>query len=335
MRYRSDEQRRQATHAVAAALVLGFSLLFLSYLLYRLNISTFARRLDPILHAFNTVGLTGLATVNVGLPGHILAIWGVATLVSAAVLCRTKDDVYRRVVLYGGCLCVCYFWQEFFSLMEPRHIPIYYAGPCLALGFYLLLRHPAGLAARLMSGTALAVTLAGALAFSVYYNHPNLNPVLGPKVDVTLPKLTGLRESPERADTLLRLFEAFDSYGCRGRTFVTLHGTPILYYLFDVEPPRGLEYVYVPYIFNPNRVLQTLEQSRSWCVFVSWNWLDWPTPGSKPGTEPVMEYLRQYSKQIVRLSPRARPVHAYDDFVLYLGPRTLTEQARRSAPERK
>jgi hypothetical protein len=330
-RHQPPEQRRRASHTAAAAFVLGFGLLLLACLLNRLNLWSFATRLDPVLRAAGSVGLTGLAQLNGNLPAHVIAVWGVAVLVSVLVLCREPSETYRRVVLCACCLYVCYLWQEFFSLMDPRLMPIYYAGPCFGLGFWLLLRRPAALAARVMSASALAVAVAGALAFSVFYNHPNLNPVLGHKVGLTIPKLAGLRESPARADTLQSLVQAFDSYGCRGRTLLTFQATRFLYYLFEVEPPRGLEYLYVPYIFDSSRVMQTLEQSGSWCVFVSWNWLDWPTPQAKAGTEVVMDYLQQHSERIVRLSPRAEPVHPYDDFVLYAGP-AMSDRFRHPAP---
>jgi hypothetical protein len=320
MRSRSPEQRRRALQTVAAVVILGFSLVFLSYLLYKLNVSTFGAALDPVLQIATRLKFRTLGALNQGLAAHVIALWGVSVLILALVLCRERSEAYRRVVLFGTCLYACYVFQQFFSLMDPRLIPIYYAGPCLAMGFYLLLRREGGAAARLMSGAALAAAFTGALAFSVYYNHPNLNPVLGPKVDVIVPKLAGLKESPDRADTLRRLVEAFEEYGCRERTFVTFNATSVLYYLFDVEPSPGLEYLYVPHIFDTHTVLRTLRESRNWCVFHSWNWLNWPADVSKPGTEEVMEYLRSHSTDIISLSPRDRPVHPYDDFVVYLGP---------------
>jgi hypothetical protein len=225
------------------------------------------------------------------------------------------------VLLYAGCLYLCYLWQELFSLMDPRAIPVYYAGPCLALGFYLLLRQPGGLACAWLRGGALALTLAGGIAFSICYCHPNLNSVLGEKVDVPIPKLLGLKESPQRLETLQALYHAFDEYDCRGRTLITFQATPLLNYLFEVKPPQKLEYIYVPYFDDPDTILRTLQQSPKWCVFVSWNWLDFPGQReAKTRTDPIMEYLRSRSRQIVRLSPRDKPAHYYDDFVLYLGP---------------
>ncbi len=320
LRRRSVEERRRAQHTIAAALVLGLSILFLSYLLYKLNLWAFAQRLEPLLGLAKVVELDNLGALSEGLAPHVIALWGISVFVLTMVLCRERDDAYRRVTLFGACLYACFLFQEFFSLMDPRLVPIYYAGPCLALGFFLLLRRPPNVAARLMASSALAVTLAGSVAYSLNYNHPNLNPVLGDKVDVAIPKLTGLKESPERADTLGRLVDAFEDHDCRNRTVVTFNATPVLHYLFDAEPPLGTEYLYVPYIFDADAVLRTLRQSPRWCVFVSWNWLDWPKRWPRPATEPIMDYLRGHSTEIIRLSPRARPVHPYDDFMLYLGP---------------
>ena len=205
--------------------------------------------------------------------------------------------------------------------MDPRAIPVYYAGPCLALGFYLLLRQEGGRAAGWLRGAAVGLTLAGGIAFSLYYNHPNLNSVMGEKVDVPIPKLRGLKESPQRLETLQALYHAFEKYHCRGRTLISFNCTPLLYYLFEVQPPLGLEYIRVPFTWFPDRILQTLRESRQWCVFVSWTYLEIPPQFHlQVRNGPVIEYLRSHSQKIVPLSSRDKPAHHYDDFVLYLGP---------------
>jgi hypothetical protein len=119
--------------------------------------------------------------------------------------------------------------------------------------------------------------------------------------------------------TLQRLVSAYDDYDCGGRKILTFNTTPFLYYLFDVDPPRGLEYIFMPYFFDRDLLLRTLRDSRDWCVFVSWNaiaspaWLE-----TRRQAEPVMQYLNEHSDPIVPLAIGSHPVHRYDDFVLYV-----------------
>jgi hypothetical protein len=306
---------------LTTAIILGLCLLFFLVMLKQLGVWQGGGWLDPVLRLGAAVGLEGLGLLGRGTAFNVMATWGLAVLIMTLVLCAETDESYRRVLLCSGCLYLCYLWQEFFSLMDPRGIPVYYAGPCLALGFYLLMRRPGGQAVAWLRGAALVITFAGGIIFSLFYNQPNLNSLLGEKVDVPIPKLRGLKESPQRLETLQALCEAFDRYDCRGRTLVTFQATPLLYYLFEAEPPRGLEYIYVPQIYFPDRILQTLRESSRWCVFVSWNWLNFPGQrDAKARTLPILEYLQSHSQKIVRLSPREKPAHCYDDFVLYLGP---------------
>jgi hypothetical protein len=318
--------QRAARHTgrptTVAAIILGVCLLFFLVLLQRLGIWQAGAGLYPVLRFGPTAGLGGLGLLEGAMPFTVIAVWAVAVLVLALVLCGAADESYRRVLLYSGCLYLCYLWQEFFSDMDPRAIPVYYAGPCLALGFYLLLQQEGGRAAAWLSGAAVGLTLAGGIAFSLYYNHPNLNSVMGEKVDVPIPKLRGLQETPQRLKTLQALYDAFEKYHCRGGTLISFQGIPLLYYLFEVQPPQGLEYIRVPESWFPERILKTLQAAPRWCVFVSWNWLVLPGQDRYKGrTLPVMEYLRSHSQKIVPLSaPDQMNGNYYNDFVLYIGP---------------
>ena len=318
-RGQSLEVRQRWLHRGAAVTVLVVSVLLLSALLSGLQVCDCGGGIVRTLFAgASWIGLEGLARLHY--PGMIIATWGVAVLVFAVTLCFRNTDVWRRGLALTGAIYACYVFQELFSAMDPLYLFVYYAGPCLALGFYLLW-HRADAIGRLFGTAALGLTLTGAIAYSVSFTQPGVVSVWGAKADVPLPRLEGLKESPERIETLTSLVAAFEDNGCRGRTVVTFNTVPFLYYLFDTEPPRGLEYIFLPYFFDPDATLRTLESSASWCAFVSWNVL------TRANAEPiraeangVIEYLKRRSGRVVSLSTRPTPVHQYDDFTLYVGP---------------
>lgn len=320
----------------AALLLLIFSGAMLLVLLERLCPTAWPFALASYFPPLRFVGLAGLANLHQCMPYNVIGTWALALLVFALTLGDLRSVPGRRVLLASAILFGCWVCQVFFSLMDARGILVFYAGPCFALGFYLLYaafpRQIPLLRRWVLPTMALALTFAGAVAYSLYYNHPVRNPVLGAKVPVAVPQLEGLMESPARAETLRTLYESYDKYGCRGRTMVTFQTTPFLYYLFEAESPPGLDYIFVPYAYNPKLILETLRHSDKWCVYVSLNWLR--TAGNEEfvlSLSPVLDYLRDHSRRTIRLSPHAAPVHMYDDFVLYLGENALPVSGSRTS----
>jgi hypothetical protein len=261
----------------------------------------------------------------------MLGFWAIAILVASVLLCVRRTEIFKRSGLAILCVLAYMFCQGFFSLMEIPSLTIFYAGPFLALGLYLLhethaAEHPkSSWFFRSVYGAVLAMVLLAAVGYSVRYAHPGLlNPIDGRRVSVSLPRLKGLRETPERLATLLWLNDVYLENDCANRTLITYNCTPFLYYLFDHPAPPQLEYIYVPYIWSADLIQRTLDHSNRWCVFVSANFLNemavWTI------TQPVTDYLEKHSERVIRRPTGTPPAHVYDDFVVYIGPKRLSSE---------
>ncbi len=245
--------------------------------------------------------------------------FALASLALAGGLEKTRDCA----VYTGAVLCIGAFWlvQVFFSESVPS-LRAFFAGPLLAAALPRL--RSLSLSGARDSGFADISTfisgllvVACCLMYAVSYTHPGAGVPGEERIALGVERLEGIYETPERADLLTRLAEAYEENGCADKIFFTFKFSNLLHYLFDKKAPQGLSYILPVRRYPEARMMRALESGEKWCVFVTKNnELD----ASWDKTAPLIAYLEEKSSRIVHLghSPKR---HLYDDFVLYVGPK--------------
>jgi len=75
------------------------------------------------------------------------------------------------------------------------------------------------------------------LLYSINYNHSEYVPIFVKKRELNIPKLKGIMETPQRANTLEQLINVYKRLECDHKIFLTTQSTPLLHYIFDKKAP--------------------------------------------------------------------------------------------------
>jgi hypothetical protein len=253
---------------------------------------------------------------------RLSAFFGWAMLALAVVAGVRKTITADRAALCALIISVQWVNQSFFSLHSHLESSITYAGPMLALAFFLF-DHVSGLVnksqpiARALSiWLAIGFGIASCSLYSFHYNHSGYVPIYVDKRLVSVPSLKGIMETPERSDTLEQLVEAYERLDCENKIFITAQSTPLLNYLFNKKSPRDLGYIRPAFIYPEERIFEELNSGSDWCVFYSENFNE-QRGGRK--MKALLGYLAENSERIIPLR-EGPPRHKHDDFVIYIGP---------------
>ena len=218
-----------------------------------------------------------------------------------------------------SCCCLLAYWmpQALFSDMALPLSLIFFAGPVLAVAVSLLASSVGPYFSLRSLCLCSLLVLTACLSYTLGWNHPGESRILGAKVPLNLPGTTGILETPERAETLARLSQAFDECGCREKIFIAFRFSSLLNFLFNKPSPEGLSYFSPDVSLQQDKIVRELASGQPWCVFYSRNfsalwWVD--------KEKPLIDYLESNSRRIVRIH-EGPPRHPYDDFVIYEGPR--------------
>ncbi len=274
--------------------------------------------------AFRAAGMLGLSWIGRTpelLSFQLMIFFGFGFLTLALLGCSRAHTAFPRALAAAGGIVLYWCNQEILSAAVVS-LKTFFAGPLFFTAFFLLHSRArqadgnrAGIRVIVVFACALTVT-ACALFTSVNFSHPGHISPLGAKAAANLPRLEGLRDTPERAELLQKLAAAYETYGCADKTLITFQKTSLLGYLFDRKLPDGLSYIWPHFRFPEARLREEIESGKPWCVFVSKNgendenWLR---------TKPFLDYLAARSQhvEIIRAEGGADPANP---FVLYVGP---------------
>lgn len=255
-------------------------------------------------------------------PLIILPQYAYAVLCLAVFYGDWTTELQRRGTFCVAALLAYWAQQTFYSDIPVNISMVFASGYFMALGL-LMLSIRTGNIGRAVVGMAATFFVAGCLVHLYYGGWTTETRLTGPKVELDTPRLYGILESPERAETFKKIKQAYAEYGCEDKVLITFRNTSLIYYYLDHKAPKRLSYISQNFGMYIEEIRKILESGRPWCVFYSEN-VD--LISNKEEEREVMELIEAHAETRVLLG-NDEPRHIYDDFILYTGPKQAGNSA--------